>query len=342
MKLFILKFKWLFLVFGLLSAITVLYAYNLLYSSNTSITSDSIIVLIPETVDWKVWIDDNKNISPIKNTSSFAMAARIKGFKNIKAGRYKFSSGMSNNEMINMLRIGRQHPLRIRIDDTTNLYELAGRLGKSLKADSSAFITELFTTTKYSKEGFSGEKIACLIHPDTYDFFWTMTPQEFLEKMHSYHKKYFTEEKIKLASSLGLNPQEVYILASIVKAETAKKEEAPKIAGLYLNRLRINMPLQSDPTAVFAAGLKHMQRVVGILDIDSPYNTYEYKGLPPGPINFVEEVYLDAVLKPEQHEYLYMCAQPENTGFHNFSRTFDQHSEYARIYRNWLNKNGIR
>jgi len=342
MKTFIIKFKWLFTITVVIIAIAGFYGYSILYSSNTTNSKDAVIVLIPQQIEWQKWLNSARNTAPIKNLESFKLIAGIKGFKNIKAGRYRFTPNMSNNEMINMLRIGKQYPLRIRIDDTTNLFELAGRLGKTLQLDSTEFINEFASTSKFSDVGFSGTTIACLIHPNTYDFFWTMKPQEFLEKMYSYHKKYFTEDKIKIAAEMGLNPQEVYILASIVKSETAKKEEAPKIAGLYLNRLRIDKPLQSDPTAVFAANLKHMDRVVGILETDSPYNTYQYKGLPPGPINFVEDIYLDAVLNPEKNDYIYMCAQPENTGFHNFSRTFDQHKENAIKYRSWLDQQGIR
>ena len=341
MKSYLLKFKWWIGTFLLLLVVAAIYLNSILFASNSTITKDHVIVIIPNAIEWQSWINSSTFEIPVKNKNSFALIARFKDFKTIKAGRYKFLRGMSNNEMINMLRIGKQEPLRIRIDDTVNLFELAARLGKSLKADSTAFMTEFESTSEYSEEGFSGEKIACLIHPDTYDFFWTMTPKEFLEKMFHYHKKYFSEEKTKIAVSMGLTVQEVYILASIVKAETAKKEEAPKIAGLYLNRLKIGMPLQSDPTVVFAAGIKHMKRVTGILATDSPYNTYLYQGLPPGPINFVENIYLDAILNPEKSEYLYMCAQPGNTGYHNFSESFKQHTEYARIYREWLNQNGI-
>lgn len=343
MKSLLKKYKWVIAGLGIAAAIAGIYTYSILYSSNTSNTSDPVIVFIPNQIEWQNWLGSDPQNIPIDDINAFKLTARIKGFKNIKPGRYKFKPGMSNNEIINMLRIGRQDPVRIRIDDTSNLYELAGRLGAALQNDSTQFINAFISASKYSSEGFSNEKIACLIYPDTYDFFWTMTPEEFLEKMYSYHKKYFTPEKIDLARKAGLSPQEVYILASIVKAETAKKEEAPKIAGLYLNRLRINKPLESDPTAVFAAGLDHMERVYNnVLQTESPYNTYRNSGLPPGPINFAETIYLDAVLKPESHNFLYMCAQPGNTGFHNFSTTFEQHKEYARIYRNWLNQKGIR
>lgn len=336
------KYKWpLLILCGILIAASV-FVYSKLFSANTAFSQNEIYVLIYENTDWQTWLDSQDSAEIVRDKLSFSLIARLKKIKTIRTGRYKFIRGMSNNEMINMLRIARQAPVKIRIDNTANIYELAGKLGKNLKSDSAAFAAAFTSSEKFNSLGFSGDRIACLIRPDTYEFYWTMTPGEFLDKMYEYHTRFFDDANLEKAKQLNLTPAEAYILASIVKAETAKKEEAPKIAGLYLNRLRIGMALESDPTAVFAAGLKHMARVKGVTEIDSPYNTYNQPGLPPGPINFAEELYLEAVLNPEKHNYIFMCAQPGNTGYHNFSVSFEQHKEYARLYRKWLDEQGIR
>jgi UPF0755 protein len=340
-KLFNKKFGIVLLIATVLvvGAITVGYSY--LYHSNTNFSEKEIVILIREEINLENWLESNESRF-IDNKSSFRWIAGLKKFEKLKPGRYKIKQGTGNNAMINMLRSGNQTPITIRIDDTHRLDQLAGKLGKNLRSDSSAFMT--FFSSEIVRDSFEMNYLTLpsLIIPDTYEFFWTMTPDEFLRKMKKIHDQYWTKEKQQKALVLGLNPIEVSILASIVKAETGKKEEAPKIAGLYLNRLRIGMALQSDPTTVFGSD-EHVSRVTGAhLRNDSPYNTYQIAGLPPGPIDFTEIVYLDAVLEAEKHNFIFMCAQPGNTGFHNFSRTLDQHNVYRRDYLNWLDSKGIR
>ncbi len=319
------------------------YYYCIIFQSNTAFEEKNTLLFITDAMPIDQWINSSDARKTLDNPTSFMQVAGWKKFTLTKPGRYRIKKGMNNNSIINMLRSGNQEALSLRIDDVHNIYELAGKLGKSLKADSAAFVQTFTNTATCQKYGFNSTTIACMIAPNTYDFFWTTAPDAFLERMQTIWKNYWTEEKKQMAQNQSLNPTEAVILASIVKAECSKRDEAPKIAGLYLNRLRINMPLQADPTAVFAAGLRGVNRVYeGITNVESPYNTYKNLGLPPGPIDFVEPIYIDAVLKPEAHAYIYMCAQPGQTGYHNFSKSYDQHLIYKDAYTDWLNQKGIR
>ena len=318
-----------------------LWSYRLLLSSNTQFDEPAKVIHIRKNTLLESWLA-TVDASFIKDPSSFSTVATLKKFKSMKPGRYRIKKGMSNRELINLLRSGNQEPISLRIDDVHNIEELSAKLGKYLMTDSLSFMTAFTNDSMCVAFGFDTESIACLIAPNTYDFYWTMTPDEFLQKMKNKYDRYWTSEKKEQAASIGLTPTQVIILGSIVKAETAKKEEATKIAGLYLNRLRIGMALQSDPTAVFGRKT-HSQRVyLNDLRTDTPCNTYLHTGLPPGPIDFVEDIYTDAVLDSDKNNYLYMCAQPGGSGYHNFSSTLDQHNVYRRAYTMWLEKNGIR
>lgn len=338
------KKKW--LLMALLAVLLCLgftyYAYQKIYQSNTNFEEKNKIVFVREKMSIENWLNLPENQDIFKNNELLISTAKLKKLKEIVPGRYKIPKGTNNNAVVNMLRNGNQEPLTIRTDNVTTLELLAGRLGKNLLSDSLSFIKAFNNHDLVASFGFNTTTIACMLMPNTYEFYWTISPEEFLKKMNGFYKGYWTNENLNKAKGLNLTQTDVTILASIVKAETATTTEAPKIAGLYLNRLRIDMPLQSDPTAVFGAGLGHVQRVTNEITHISAYNTYHNKGLPPGPINFPEKVYLDAVLNPEKHLFLYMCAQPGNTGIHNFARTFEQHQVFAAQYHKWLNQNGIR
>jgi UPF0755 protein len=316
--------------------------YMMIFSSNTHFEEKSYVLFIHETSDLETWMQSEDFKKIVSNVSSFQFTAKLKKVKTIKPGRYRIKSGMHNSAMLNMLRSGNQEALSIRTDDVEDIYSLAGKLGKKMKADSLDFIQAFTDEAKISAYGFNTYTLPCMLFPNTYEFFWTMSPEDFLAKMKKLYDEYWTQAKKDKAAAIGLTPIETGILASIVKAETAKKDEAPYIAGLYLNRLRIGMALQSDPTAVFGRKV-HAERVyLSDLKTESPYNTYLIKGLPPGPINFPEIIYLDAVLNAVNHTHIYMCAQPGGTGYHNFSRTLEQHNVYRNEYTSWLEKNGVR
>jgi UPF0755 protein len=281
--------------------------------------------------------------SIISDRSTFDMLIRLKNVERFKSGRYKITNGIRTNQLINMFRAGLQSPILVKVDGVRDIYNLAGSLSKQLKHDSTEFINAILDQKILSEHKLKPEEAISLILPNTYELFWNVSPEKFMDRMIQISTNYWSRENIDKANKLNLSISEVYTLASIVKGETIKKEEASKIAGLYLNRLRMGMPLEADPTITFALNLKKAQRVYfNDLKVNSAYNTYKNKGLPPGPIFMVEPHFLDAVLNAEDHNYIFMCAQPGRTGLHNFSTNFSQHNVYAALYRKWLNENNIR
>lgn len=322
--------------------IAFIWTYTKIYAPNTAFDDKSVLLFIQEPVELTDWIHGADGRRIVKNESSFLFTATVKKYKLLKPGRYRIKKGMNNNAIINMFRSGSQDPITVRTDDVETIYELAGKLGRQMKQDSLSFINAFTDKATLDSLGFNEYTLPAMFMPNTYEFFWTMTPEDYMKRMKKIYDQYWTDDRKKQSEKIGLSPVEVGTLASIVKAETARNDEAPRIAGLYLNRLRSGIALQSDPTAVFGK-TKHTSRVyLSDLENDSPYNTYQRRGLPPGPINFPETVYLDAVLAPERHDYIYMCAQPGATGYHNFARTLDQHNVYRRQYTDWLEKKGIR
>lgn len=332
------------LVLGALIAMAaVVYGYTQLFSSNTAFKSDSNIVLLREKMNAQELADHLFSENVITDKSSFLLACKIKRFSSSKKpGRFELKKGWGNQDIINAIRSGNQAPVNIRFGTEKSLEELAGNLGSVLLSDSTTFSNAFKKAILDNTFGIEPDHFACLFLADTYQEFWTVDPDDFIKRMKNNFDQYWNSEKVQLAENLGLTPYEATILASIVKGETGKMEEAPKIAGLYLNRLKINMKLQADPTSLFAASASNVERVTNEISAESPYNTYYISGLPPGPIAFVEKTFLDAVLNPQSHDYLYMCAKPDRSGYHNFSKTFEQHKEYAAEYHRSLNARGIK
>jgi UPF0755 protein len=283
----------------------------------------------------------NCNIE-LSSTTSWSLAARLKRLHEIKPGRYCLKQGMTANEMIREFRSGGQPTLTLRIDDVTSLEELAGKLGSHLLRDSLYFMEQFSNDSLLKSLEINPTNVSCYIRPNTYDFYWNMTAETFLQRMKKEYDRIWTSNRNDQAQQLSITPCEAVILASIVKAETSVKDEAPRIAGLYLNRLRQEIPLQSDPTTLFGKRTGAKRVYASDLENDSPYNTYKIKGLPPGPINFPEDIYIDAVLKAEKNAYIYMCAEPGGTGRHRFTASYAEHENNRRAYINWLNKAGIR
>jgi UPF0755 protein len=336
------KRKKILIALGLVAAVAALTAYWVMFSSVTDFTEKDKIFYIPTGTSFESMTESALQNGIIADKARFIMWSKFKKFNQPKPGMYKIKKGIGVNGLVNMLRSGNQQSILIRIDDARNMYALCGKLGKILEADSVDFLSYLSDANVSRNLGFNSETLGCMIVPNTYDFFWTTTPEDFLGRMKKVYDSYWTDENKAKAKALGMTPVEVGILGSIVKGETAKMDEAPKIAGLYMNRLKIDMPLQADPTAVFASGAENVRRVTDDhTNVVSPYNTYQNKGLPPGPINFTETVYLNAVLNYAHHDYLYMCAQPGSTGYHNFAKTYDQHLEYADEYHKWLRSKGL-
>jgi UPF0755 protein len=281
----------------------------------------------------------------IINRESFEFVAEKKaGFKtNIHSGRYLLTDGMNNNELIDLFRSGETVPVKVTFNNVRTKEDLAGKISKNLECDSLEVMNLINSPEFVAKYGFNQTTILTLFLPNTYQFNWATTAEEAVQRMAKEYKKFWTAERKAKANKLNLSQSEVAVLASIVQAEqTVHAAERPKVAGLYINRLRIGMALQSDPTLVYGLGDFTIRRVLNKhKEIDSPYNTYRHKGLPPGPINLPNIKSLDAVLNYESHSYLYMCAKEDFTGYHNFAKNYKQHLVYARKYQRELNRRKI-
>ncbi len=270
------------------------------------------------------------------------LAVRMELTENVKPGRYIFTVPMNSYEIVSVLRSGRQAPVRLTTRKFRNKEEVAGLVAQKLEADSLSVLIALSDPQVLESLGFTNDNIITLFIPNTFEFYWNTDAKEFLDRMKKEYDKFWTEKRLSLASQRGLTPAQVSILASIVEEESQIKIERPTIAGLYLNRLNIGMKLQADPTVKFATQNFGARRVLySDLTFDSPYNTYVYAGLPPGPICTPSIDAIEAVLNAEQHDYLYMCAKPDNQLGHVFAKTLDQHNENAKKYRKWLNNVGI-
>lgn len=279
----------------------------------------------------------------IRDTTSFQWVAEQKSFSQPKAGRYFIESGMSNNALINLFRSGEQVPVNVTFNSLRTKAQLASVVSEQLELDSTALLNVLESSEYAQKYGFDRQTFITLFIPNTYEFYWNTSAEEFVQRMAKEYKRFWTAERIAKAKALGLSQSEVSILASIVQTEQMSQvEERPKVAGLYINRLKRGMRLQSDPTLIYALGDYSINRVLNKhKEFNSPYNTYIHAGLPPGPIYLPDQSSIDAVLNYEKHDYLYMCAKADFSGYHNFSRTLNQHNIYAREYQRELNRRKI-
>jgi UPF0755 protein len=271
------------------------------------------------------------------------MAKKMNYPSHVKPGRYLLKNNMSNRDLIAMLRAGRQVPVMVVVRNLRLKRNLSSEISKQIEADSSSIFRLLNSDAFLGKMGFNARTIPALFIPNTYEFYWNTTAEEFIGRMQKEFKIYWNESRTKKCAALNLTRVDVAILASIIDEETQKGDEKRTIAGLYINRLRKGMRLQSDPTVRFACGDFTIKRILNKhLERDSPYNTYMYPGLPPGPICIPSIASLEAVLNYEKHDYLYMCAKEDFSGYHNFARTLLQHNVNAQKYRRALNLAGIR
>lgn len=279
----------------------------------------------------------------ILNRNSFEWVAEKKNYKNnVHPGRYRIKAGMNNDELINLLRSGKQEPVRVTINNIRLKPDLASQAALFLEADSADIMKLLDEEEVCGKFGFNKENILCMIIPNTYQFDWNTSASQFVDRMEKEYKTFWNEKRKAKAKQTGLTQIQVSILASIVEKETNMNDEKPRVAGVYLNRIKEGMMLQADPTLVFALKDFSIKRILNIhKETDSPYNTYMYKGLPPGPICVPEIPSLDAVLNAERHDYFYFCAREDFSGYHNFARTYFQHSLNAKAYQKALGKKKI-
>ena len=321
-------------------------AYKYLYMPNVNMENKkSTIIYIPTGSTFEDVVDILSDNELLKNPESFKWLAKEKKYTEaVKPGKYRVLAKMSNSALINLLRLGKQEPVEINFTGLHTVNELMLRVGRRIEADSTALIRAVEDENYIGKFGFTKDNIQAFFIPGIYEFYWNTSVDEFFQRMATAYKTFWNDSRKKQAKALGLTQTQVYILASIVQGEQCcDKEEKKVIAGLYLNRLKQGMALQSDPTVVYAIGNFNIQRVSleQIKYTNSPYNTYLHEGLPPGPIGFAQESSIDAVLNFTSNEYLYMCAKDDLTGKHCFSKTFEQHKIYAKKYRQALDDRNI-
>lgn len=324
-----------------------LYGYSLytkIFKGNTSFEQREVYVMIPSDV---VYFEVQEILRPyLKNIDDFNLTAEKMNYPaNIRAGRFLLKKGMNNYDILKALR--QNIPVQLTFNNQETLEEFAGRIAQQLEPDSLSILQAITDNDFLTDKGFSQETALSMFIPNTYEFFWNTSPSQFRERMAKEYRKFWTEERQEKAAALNLIPEQVNVLASIVHKETVKVDERPRVAGVYLNRLKRGMPLQADPTVIYAIK-KHTgdwNKVIKRVfhkdtQLESPYNTYLISGLPPGPIAMPDISAIDAVLNPEKHDFLYFCASVERFGYHEFARTLEQHNINAAKYQRWVRQQG--
>jgi UPF0755 protein len=303
-------------------------------------------VLFVHATDTLIDIKD-KIVKFSKNPSTFLLVAAKKNFSTPKAGRYVLKEGMSNNDLVNMLRSGNQTPVKISFNNQDTLEKFAGRIAEQLEIDSISILNSFTDKNFLSFNKLTKKSALQICIPNSYQFYWTVSASNFRDKMLVEYNRFWTSNRVTKAKALKMSKSEVIALASIVQKETAKTAERPVVAGLYLNRLKRGWPLQADPTIIYCIKEEKGQDYIvkrvltADLKINSPYNTYQKKGLPPTLIAMPDISSIDAVLNSEKHKYMYMCANVDKLGYHAFARTLAQHNRNANKYHLWLNKQGV-
>ncbi|MEM1134948.1 MAG: endolytic transglycosylase MltG [Bacteroidota bacterium] len=332
-----------FIGLSLLIVMMSVYLYQVFFNPNLLITRKEAVIYIPENATIQQVVDTLKTKRYLEDVVSFMFVSKLLDYhETIKPGRYVITKEMTNLEAIRHLRAGIQAPVRVTFNNVRLKEDLAEKLCKNITATEDEFNTLLNNPEYLTQFGFDTTTILTMFLPNTYEMYWTSSAEDLFERMKYEYDRFWNEQRKERADSLGLKPVEVSVLASIVQAETAKRDEKPIVAGLYINRLERGMLLESDPTVVFAVGNFTMKRVLNKhLKTDSPYNTYKYAGLPPGPINLPEPSSIDAVLRYEKHDYIYMCAKEDFSGYHRFASNYRQHINNANRYRRALNKRKV-
>lgn len=335
-------FLWSFLLLIIGGAGVGYYGYHSYFGETLLSRNEDLIITIPEhKANISAVLEILEEQKVLDNSMGFELAAWWLGYEG-KAGRYRIpKSAKSNRDLIAALK-GSQASVKITFHNFRLKEQLAGHVAKFIDTDSLELVTLLQSESYLANHGYTPQTVMSVFIPNTYELYWNTDAEGFFERMLKEHEKFWAKnDRLAKAEALGLTPTEVYTLASIVETESQYKPERPTIAGVYLNRLKEDWLLQADPTVVFAVGDFSIRRVLNRhLEVDSPYNTYKYEGLPPGPIYMASISSIDAVLDYEHHEYMFFCAKPGGEGQHSFARTLRQHTNNARAYHRWLNQQG--
>ncbi|MDJ1468540.1 endolytic transglycosylase MltG [Cytophagaceae bacterium DM2B3-1] len=336
----------LFLAIACIFITVAFYAYQVTQTANLQVDKEDTFLYIPSGAVYQTVMDSLKQRKIIQDELSFSFLAKLLKYQErVKAGRYRIRKNMGNLAAIRMLRAGLQDPVKVTFNNIRLKEELPGKICKNLEADSVAFAALISDPKFVSKWGFDTVSITTMFLPNTYQFYWNTSAEEVLERLHKEYKKFWTDERKAKAKAIGFSPVQVTVLASIIEAETNKNDEKQRMAGTYINRLtaeETNRRLQADPTLKFALKDFGIKRILNVhKDVESPYNTYKYPGLPPGPINLPSIPSIDAVLNYEKNNYLYFCAKEDFSGHHNFAVTYKDHLANARLYQAALDKRKI-
>lgn len=280
----------------------------------------------------------------LKDEKSFSWVAEKMKYKNrILPGRYHIEPGMSNKDLVTLLRSGKQTPVNLVFNSIRTKQELAGIISRAIEADSVSIMNLLNDSAYLKNFGLKKESCAVFFIPNTYEFYWNTTAKQFMERMAKEYKKFWTYARKAKTKTIGLTPEEISVMASIVEQETHRDDEKTLIAGVYMNRLKKGWKLEADPTLIFSLGDFTVNRVLNqYKEINSPYNTYMYLGLPPGPICIPSISSIDAVLNYSKHDYLFFCARDDFSGYHSFAKTYIEHLLNAKRFQKELNRRNIR
>jgi UPF0755 protein len=331
------------LVVGIAAGIWAYSTYKEIYNSNVDLGSKEYAFLyIPSGSNFDDLIQILEEQKFLIDIESFKKIADLKSFSHVKSGKYKVLNNMSNNSLIGKLRIGDQSPVDVTFNHIRTLPQLAGKMCRNIEIDSLEMVNILLDSETHKKFGFNKNTFISMFLANTYEVFWDVKPEALLQRMATEYKTFWNKNRKQKARQIGLSQSEVATLASIVQLESLKTDEQPKIAGVYLNRLKKRMPLQADPTVIFAIGDFSIRRVLKYqLEYNSPYNTYIHTGLPPGPIYLSSPTTIDAVLDHQKHNYIYFCAKEDFSGYHNFATNYNQHLQNARKYQRALSRRKI-
>lgn len=344
---YIKKILWTIALIGLIAvAIFSYYVYSVMLKPNTAFNNDKAYIYVPTNATYQ---QVREQLEPLLiDIDNFdALAKQKKYTSNIKAGRYAIKKGMNNNDIINSIR-SQNLPIRVSFNNQESLQKLAGRIAQQIEADSISLLQIMTNEEFLKKNKFNVQSALGMYIPNSYEFFWNVSAESFRERMLKEYNHFWNNVRKNKAKTIGLTPKEVMTLASIVHEESKQASEQPRIAGVYINRLKIGMPLQADPTLKYAAYQlpEYKDTIIKrVLNkhktIDSPYNTYKYAGLPPSLIAMPDITAIDAVLNYEKHNYLYFAADAQRLGYHKFAKTLSQHNVNARAYHRYLSSQGI-
>jgi len=332
-----------FILFILAGTVALYLAYKVIFANNISSQSpDCLYIKTGSTYNQVIGLLKEKNV--LKNMKTFRLVSEWKKYpQKVKSGRYAIKPKMNNNELVNMLRSGNQEAVDFTFNNIRTKKQFAQKVSQQLEIDAKDLLDLLNDNIFLHSYNLNTETALAIFIPNTYKIWWNISCDEFIKKMYVEYEKFWTKERKQKAADINLNPVEISILASIVEEENHRTDEQARIAGVYINRLKKGIPLQADPTIKFALhdfGIKRL--LYTDLEIDSPYNTYKYAGLPPGPIRIPSLTCIDKVLNYEQHNYIFMCAKEDFSGYHNFAVTLSEHTANAAKYHNALNQNRIK